>query len=410
MSERRYWEFMEQARWYAGKSRGGTPAEFRALGWYTPDDAEPRVRSELVRVVYPGGGSEWYHLPVSYRDRPLASCLLAETPDGFAHDATADPEAMTAILAAMGRGLDGEGFTCHSRGAEQLEPELPPRRYGGEQSNTSVFFGDRAMLKFFRKLEPGRNLDVELHEALAGTGVAAQLYGWIEGPGADLAMLVESLPRPEDGYVLACASLSRGFTAEAAELGRALARTHETLRERLGEAIGAGTELSAQLAARACEIATEAEPLAGHLGTLLARYAQVSEHNFPTQRIHGDFHLGQALHTSDGWRIVDFEGEPMKTMAERRAMDSPWRDVAGLLRSLDYAAATGDGLDTATWRTAARDAFLSSYCEAMGTQPSPLLSAYELDKAVYEVRYELRNRPRLVDIPLSFIIRTLKEN
>ena len=223
-------------------------------------------------------------------------------------------------------------------------------------------------------------------------------------------MLVESLPRPEDGYVLACASLPRGFTSEAAELGRTLARTHETLRERLGEGSGAGADLAAQFAARACEVATEAEALAGHLGALLARYAQVSEHDFPTQRIHGDFHLGQALLTCDGWRVVDFEGEPMKTMAERRAMDSPWRDVAGLLRSLDYAAATGDGLDTATWRTDARDAFLSSYCEAVGTQPSPLLAAYELDKAVYEVRYELRNRPQLVDVPLSFIIRTLKEN
>ncbi|MDO4783898.1 MAG: hypothetical protein Q3997_02260, partial [Propionibacteriaceae bacterium] len=191
MTERRYWEHVENARWYAGKSRGGVPVEFRALGWYTPDGAEPRVRSELLRVSYPGGSSEWYHLPVSYRDRPVDSCLLAETPDGFAHDATMDPEAMSAVLAALAAGRSGEGFGCHATGAPDVAADLPPRRYGGEQSNTSVFFGEAAMLKFFRRLEPGRNLDVELHEALAGTGVTARLYGWIEGPGADLAMLVE---------------------------------------------------------------------------------------------------------------------------------------------------------------------------------------------------------------------------
>lgn len=402
-----YWPLISSARWYSGKSRGGRPARHVALDWYTAPGAEVGVRSELVEVVYADGGTEWYQLPISYRATP-GEGVLAETSEGFAHDATADPEAMTAVLRAIQTGHQGMDVRCHSTGADAL-PAEPGRRYGGEQSNTSVFFGRSAMLKFFRKLEPGKNLDIELHAALAGSPAVARLYGWIETDEWDLAMLVESLPDPLDGYVLACESVTADFTDQAAALGDALASVHAMLRDRLGSSAGDGDQLADQFVARARAVAKDAPPLAEWLPALVQRYDTLRGHEFATQRVHGDFHLGQTLLTPGGWRIVDFEGEPMKTMAERRAMDSPWRDVAGMLRSIDYAAASDPHARHLDWRRCAREAFLNSYCVAMGVDASPVLAAYELDKAVYEVRYEVRNRPHLIGVPLDFITTTLQE-
>ena len=120
--------------------------------------------------------------------------------------------------------------------------------------------------------------------------------------------------------------------------------------------------------------------------------------------MHGDFHLGQTLHTPSGWKIIDFEGEPAKTMAERRAPDSVWRDVAGMLRSFDYAAASVPGPQSAAWAAACRAAFLRGYTVAeLGATEASLLRAYEADKAIYEVVYEMRNRPDWIGIPLRAV-------
>ncbi len=128
-------------------------------------------------------------------------------------------------------------------------------------------------------------------------------------------------------------------------------------------------------------------------------------HQLTTQRVHGDFHLGQALLGADGWRIIDFEGEPLKSLAERREFDTVWRDVAGLLRSLDYARsahADPSGNEAMTWCREGRAAFLAGYGETAGSDPA-LLRAYEVDKAIYEVVYETRNRPDWAHIPLSAV-------
>jgi maltokinase len=128
------------------------------------------------------------------------------------------------------------------------------------------------------------------------------------------------------------------------------------------------------------------------------------------QRVHGDFHLGQTLWSaathagSGGWTIIDFEGEPAKTAAERRAFDSPWRDVAGMVRSFDYvrSAHPDPSSEAATkWADEAREAFLMGYCGA--TTTDDVLGGYVIDKAVYEVLYELRNRPDWVQIPMRAI-------
>jgi len=135
-------------------------------------------------------------------------------------------------------------------------------------------------------------------------------------------------------------------------------------------------------------------------GPALRAYSVIEELELPIQRIHGDCHLGQALSTRNGWRYVDFEGEPIKSLQERREPDSPLRDVAGMLRSFDYAAASGDAPEG--WRDDARAAFLEGYDGTAGILAEALL-AYEVDKAVYETVYESRNRPTCLRIPVDYL-------
>ncbi|HEX7197339.1 MAG TPA: hypothetical protein VF364_10975, partial [Candidatus Limnocylindria bacterium] len=130
-------------------------------------------------------------------------------------------------------------------------------------------------------------------------------------------------------------------------------------------------------------------------------------------RVHGDYHLGQLLARSDGgFSVIDFEGEPARPLEERRQPGSPMRDVAGLLRSLDYAARTAEraspGFDAAAWLAEARGAFLGAY-GAIGPAEASLLTAFELEKACYEVRYEANNRPDWLWLPLAAVERLTAE-
>ena len=139
-------------------------------------------------------------------------------------------------------------------------------------------------------------------------------------------------------------------------------------------------------------------------GTVNERRALVDV-DLVVQRVHGDFHLGQVLRSADGWTIIDFEGEPLKTLDERRRPDSVWRDVAGMLRSFDYvrgAHPDPTSAQASAWSSAAQAAFLAGYCEEAAPD-RPVLDAYVLDKAVYEVVYETRNRPKWVHIPLGAV-------
>jgi maltokinase len=163
--------------------------------------------------------------------------------------------------------------------------------------------------------------------------------------------------------------------------------------------------------------------LAPYADALRRTYDEVGEltEDVPVQRVHGDFHLGQVLRTQDGWVLLDFEGEPARPLAERTALMSPLRDVAGMLRSFDYAArhllAERPGEQHLAyraneWAERNRAAFCDGYAKAAGTDPresSVLLRAFEFDKAVYEVVYEARNRPNWLPIPLGSIERLASE-
>jgi maltokinase len=223
---------------------------------------------------------------------------------------------------------------------------------------------------------------------------------------ADLAMAVEKLSDAEDGWGLALDSLRADgdFAEDAAQLGRALAEIHDALRGTFPTAEVDGHAIETVMNGR-LDAAAQVAPVLGKLTPgLQAAFAAVGQGRLATQRVHGDFHLGQTLKTPLGWKIIDFEGEPAKTMAERLVPDSPWRDVAGMLRSFDYAAATVPGTGATRWLESAREAFLTAYADGpLSTEEQAILRAYEADKAVYELVYEVRNRPDWTAIPLGAI-------
>jgi maltokinase len=473
--------YISNARWFAGKGRRVQFRSLTPLPWLTEVSdffrpaAAPGVRFEIAELAYPpeedpeplvasasqpaedleptqesAAGeppemvepsitppTEYYHLAISYRPAPHAELHQAEIarftdPDlgpVIAYDAAQDPDACRVILSALrgGRRLrspDSEA-RFHPTAVAAFSAELQPRLFTGQQSNTSVMLGDTAILKLFRRLELGHNLDIEVHAALnaAGASDVAGLFGWIEGSwvsrglqlDADLAMVIEKLAGAVDGWELALDSLRAenasttinsefAFAAEAQALGKALAEIHHALRSSFDTTRVLGARTAMIMTDRLHEAARIAPALAPHVAGLLRCFDELGAQTLDTQRVHGDFHLGQTLHTPSGWKIIDFEGEPAKTMAERRAPDSVWRDVAGMLRSFDYAAASIQGPRSAAWAAACRAAFLRGYTVAeLGATETSLLRAYEADKAIYEVVYEMRNRPDWIGIPLRAV-------
>jgi maltokinase len=408
------------------------PEPLSALPTASRDDLESL---ELTRLDAPemapeiaASPTEYYQLAVSYRPAPNTELHHAEIsrftdPDlgpVIAYDAAQDPAACRVILQALvgSRRLRSPNseIRFNTTAMPGLTANLEPRPFTGQQSNTSVMLGDTAILKLFRRLELGHNLDIEVHAALNTAGISdvAGLFGWIEGSwvsngrqlDADLAMAVEMLADAVDGWDLALDSLrtGTGFAAEAEALGIALAETHHALRAAFPTSQVPGTRTAMIMRDRLHEAAEIAPALVPHIPGLLRCFEHLGAETPDTQRVHGDFHLGQTLHTPAGWKIIDFEGEPAKVMAERREPDAIWRDIAGMLRSFDYAAATVAGPHSWAWAEECRTAFLRGYAggELTATEMS-MLRAYEADKAIYEVVYETRNRPDWVGIPLRAV-------
>ncbi|MFE7507524.1 aminoglycoside phosphotransferase [Promicromonospora sp. NPDC057488] len=373
------------------------------------------------------------------------------------HDGGVHPAAWHAYFTAA---LPG---TCEPEDCAEL---AGARRISGEQSNTSVVLpalphstGRGGMLKILRTVALGPHPDVVIPAALtqAGWDGVPRYLGSVElpadGPGAPgapgaageaparahLAVLSELVHEATDGFELACAYAARDedFGERALELGAVVAHLHTALRETLGP--GPALEpagFMGVLRRRAAEAFADVPALAPHRAGVTALYDSLSARLSAVvdgggvvalQAIHGDLHLGQALWSPDGWKVLDFEGEPQRPVSERTAPDLPLRDVAGLLRSLDYAAAVGHATDP-QWVSHAQISFLEGYRQASGEDHATPLAAEEVatsgtvldvgtaelllraltvDKALYEVVYEFRHRPAWMHIPLAAVERVL---
>ncbi|HEX2175245.1 MAG TPA: aminoglycoside phosphotransferase [Nocardioidaceae bacterium] len=449
-------EYLGHQRWFAGKGRAFSVTGRRTFPWLSEAEGRPAFRVELVTVTYGDGDTEVYQMPVSYYpevQEHLAHAFIGtwreeDLGDLMAYDGLHDREATSYLLEALlqERAVEGLQFHC----LEETERDLsgPSLLMSAEQSNSSLVFGDDALLKVFRKVAPGRNPDIEIHEALTHAGVdkIAGLYGWVsaawdeegaETTGtADLGMLQQFLRTATDGWTMALNSVrdlyaeadlhadevGGDFAGESHRLGAATAEVHRHLAELLDTRTWSTTEVHDLAAAmhRRLDAALQAVPqLEPHADGLRETFDELTkvDHGIPVQRVHGDLHLGQTLRTVKGWKLIDFEGEPAKPLSERVALDSPLRDVAGMLRSFDYAAAnllTDHPHDRQIayrcreWAQRNRVAFCEGYAEESPIDPrheTVLMRAYETDKAVYEVLYEARNRPSWLGIPMAAIAR-----
>ncbi|WP_086824616.1 maltokinase [Streptomyces sp. NRRL B-24572] len=418
-------EWLPRQRWFAGKGRRVTGFTLDAATELLPlDGAGPGLVHLLVRVEQPGRPAgtpaDCYQLLLGVRTQlppRLAPALIGRIRQGplagrAVYEGLRDPR-LAGLLYERLR-TPGRTGPLRFHATTALPPALAPRMLDAEQSNSSLVYGDSFILKIFRRVSPGANPDLELPLALSRAGCARvpAPVAWYESGASTLGVLQPYLRDSRDGWRLALDALADGreFTTEARALGRATAEVHLALAQALPTRRLARSETE-QLAAamdRRLHAAAQAVPaLLPHVPALRAVFAAASG-GAAVQRIHGDLHLGQTLRGSDGgWAVIDFEGEPAKPLDERRSPQPTVRDVAGMLRSFDYAARTHRPWN-AEWASRCRAAYCTGYAEVAGADPREdpaLLRAYETDKAVYEVVYEARHRPDWLPVPMSAIER-----
>jgi maltokinase len=435
--------WLPERRWFGGKGRGISGLTVALDEALTTGD--PVVHDVVLSVVYADGGSDLYHVPLAWRtDVPerLEAAVITRVDGVAAYDALVDPDASAVFLDQFAGGGGTVGALSFGSTGAPLTTGLAGHMLTAEQSNTSVVYGDDYILKLFRRLATGVNPDVEINVGLAtvnSTNVPRPL-GWfdahIDGELVTIGFLQEFLRTAADGWTLATTSVrdlyaegdlhadevGGDFAGEAQRLGAMTGALHAELREVFGtETRGSETIhlVADRMQARLDDAVAAVPELAAAAPRIAELYARLRREalGLLVQRIHGDYHLGQVLRSPTGWVALDFEGEPARPLAERREMDTPLRDVAGMLRSFDYAARSllqewqGQphlSYRAEEWSTRNRDAFCDGYAEATGRDPRKddlVLRAFEIDKAVYEVLYEARNRPTWLVIPMSSIER-----
>jgi maltokinase len=472
--------WVQRQRWYAGKGR--VPVLSRIGGLQLEDPAgEVGIHIHLM-LDESGPVPTTYQVPLTSRgtrlsdgDHALVGTVEADPhaaiTDGtdpghgtrYIYDGPHDPVFAAALLALMvdeqdlgvarGRRIPSVDATAAttSMDAGRL---LASRVLVGEQSNTSIILdlagapdtpgapSTQLICKLFRVLHHGENPDVVVQSALsaAGSTRVPAAVGYVDGQWPDsaapggraaghLAFAQEFLPGVEDAWRVALAAVASGadFSDQARSLGLATAQVHAALAEVMGtqEATREDVDtLTRSMRARQAAAVSEVPALVEYDDLVDASIEAMASARWPVlQRIHGDYHLGQVLDAPGrGWVLVDFEGEPLRPLAERGRPDLALRDVAGMLRSFDYASGSWEqaaqlspgplsparSADLAGWAGRARAAFLEGYTTGAGRDPRAdpaLLDALELDKALYEVVYEARNRPAWLSIPTTAIAR-----
>ena len=444
--------WMPRQRWYAAKGR--RPHLRFVASWDVPT-SEVGVRVCTVLVADDGTlPAVTYQVP--FVARATASVPSALGPHIIGHpdpgttliDGPHDPAYATALLAlvtaggaARGRRTAATAHTVSPAHAGAADSVHTSSVLMGEQSNTSIayrFAGDipPVICKLYRQVHHGSNPDIELNVALseARSPHVPRAVGWIDGDWPDptpaqpadtgsLAFAQQYFPDVEDAWRVALDAAATGddFAAPAFDLGAATADVHHSLAHVLPTRVAAPVDRAALREAWQRRLSTaiaEVGPLSQTRRAIEAVYDRALDVAWPAlQRIHGDYHLGQViLVPGRGWILLDFEGEPLRPMAERVRPDLALRDVAGMLRSFDYVAGSvrldhPERSNTVReWAATARRSFLSGYAERAGaraTLTGPLLDALELDKAVYEATYESRSRPSWIVIPLRAIERLI---
>lgn len=434
--------WMMGQRWYANKATSPSLEEIGS--WRCPSSDGIELVTHLL-IDHTVGKPALYQVPLSYRREPSGATPIGVVDGWYVYDGPHDPAYTSALLEFViaereQRGDDMWVKAHRATGAvaSTVSPGMVSHVLTGEQSNTSIIFenpdatGTPVIVKLFRALHDGENPDVELQTALAAAGSHAvpMPVGYIVGDWSDkgqaggrahghLAFAQEFLPGAVDVWRVALGAAERGedFSEQARELGIATAGMHATLAATMPTSHTSAEDVAGvigQMHGRLAAAVAEVPALARHRDGLAEVFALAAAAAWPDQqRIHGDLHLGQVLAVPGrGWVLVDFEGEPLRPMRERSRLDSPMRDIAGMLRSFDYAAGsvavTGSVPYAEEWVAAARNAFISGYSEASGRDirdDQLLVDAFEIDKALYETVYEVRNRPAWVPIPVHAIER-----
>jgi trehalose synthase-fused probable maltokinase len=452
--------WMGRQRWYAAK---GSAPVLRKLWSWRLDDPGGEVGIETIIVADESGPEPVvYQVPLTYRGAPLEggqNALVGTMEHSvlgrrWVYDGPHDP-----VYAAQLLALVLQQATPQAGGVSDTpEPDVIGERHpswttettlrgtkvlSGEQSNTSIVFDcvdtDGApkplICKVFRMLQSGENPDVTLQGALSEAGstrvptmVGTVSASWPAARGDEpaaghLAFAQEFFPGTEDAWRVALRAIgdAHPFADEAHALGVATAEVHALLGQVLPTQPVSAESITATVASmrgRYVAAASEVPALAAYEHRIAAVFDHAVNASWPAlQRIHGDYHLGQVLLVPGrGWVLLDFEGEPLRPLAERSLPDLAQRDLAGMLRSFDYAGGSWElshpGRSARSWVAAAQQAFLDGYAEGSGRDPRQdvaLLTAFQLDKALYEVVYEARNRPTWLTIPTDAVVRLLDD-